>query len=200
MCGMCCLNNATGGDHFQASDMLNFVKEIVDEHQSFAGEKEDTSLACTANHMSPDGDFSEEVMAAALRSKTKWVFHQETLQELGCDLSCLAQPGVAKGIVHSRNHWMALRVVHDEAWLLDSLKSAPTSEGPVAAERCMVWSRDKRIFPVMTVLADGETHRDRSERLQARSCPPDLRQHCATVVRFIRQAHTWQFQSVQART
>ena len=127
MCGMCCLNNVTGGDHFQASDMLNFVKEIVDECQSFAGEKEDTSVACAANHMSPDGNFSEEVMAAALRSKTKWVFHQETLQELGCDLSCLAQPGVAGGIVHSRNHWMALRVVHDDVWLLDSLKSAPTS-------------------------------------------------------------------------
>ena len=139
MCGMCALNNATGGQHFLPDDMLQAVQDVLAEYKKVAQRHSVESEGKESDHLSPSGDFSEEALASALRRDGRWEFDMLCLSTSGTGVWAIAGDDVVGALVHKASHWTAVRVVENNLWLLDSLKEAPTEIGALGSKSSAAW-------------------------------------------------------------
>ena len=117
LCGLHALNNGIGSRYLDESQMEQAVKEYIDHAAR------EQLLENAADHHTAFGDYSEAVLTFALQ----WHRNEYSLNVNSpvppTEPECLQifAPNVAAVIVNKNNyHWVALKVVLGEIWLLDS--------------------------------------------------------------------------------
>ena len=122
-CGMHALNNALGARVHTAADMHRACDVFLQESEREGNPQE------REDHEAPNGWFSYHVMTKALTNTA--MTHMSRVMYVMDEQPLHAQPN---RIHHSKgaivniddSHWVALRAVAGQVWLLDSLKPAPT--------------------------------------------------------------------------
>ena len=148
-CGIHALNNATGGQNFLAEHMDNALSAVLSEYACAAAAAGAPCYALPEHHASCSGDYSEEVLGAALRADGRWTADFVSLSACGFNVSELANPTVAGGLVHTSGHWSAVRVIDGQLWVLDSMAPCPQNLGFTDGHVAAAWERDhRRIFPI----------------------------------------------------
>jgi hypothetical protein len=121
-CGRIALNNALGGPHHTVEDMTRAVDEYL------RASLQEGFPEVRAQHEKPTGWYSSEVLAQALTTTAMFrsgrvtcVMPLEPLRAAPTSL-CTA----IGAVVNIDNlHWVALRYVDEQVWLLDSQNSRP---------------------------------------------------------------------------
>ena len=116
-CGLHAINNAVGFELLQAASMniacTEYLAEMLRE-----GTFEHPDM-----HIGPSGDYSEAVMAFALRHHTNTYELDLNSPVLQIELSkmCIFAPNVCGIIVNKQQrHWVTIKEVEGDLWLLDS--------------------------------------------------------------------------------
>lgn len=117
------------------------------------------------HHMADGGWYSEEAMAKALVIDGRWEFVQACLHRSRGGLEPLWASGVAGAVIHAPGHWMALRIVDNTLYLLDSLAEAPQRLGTPG---------DARLGCVLRKYPSVYLVRERADRLDAPGCPASV--------------------------
>ena len=118
-CGLHTLNNVFGGPLFTEEDMKNALLTFLFE------QKMEQSGEVANSHMSDDGWYSEAILTMALRKKDN-LYMMDVDRPLTPDKleERISKSGFVGIVVNIDNiHWVAIRVVENEFWLLDSLKT-----------------------------------------------------------------------------
>ena len=122
-CGKHALNNALGGDHLftdedleRACDLLIWESMIPDDNGMLNPEVRE-------DHVADDGWYSDQVMSKELQASRAYALK---LTPLHVNVNDLEDPKVVGAIVNQRNqHWVALKRVGGDIWLLNSSAHSP---------------------------------------------------------------------------
>lgn len=126
-CGKHALNNALASEHsFGNTDLAEACNTFLEESRFPDAEGVQVYPERRKDHEHRRGWYSIQVLAKALE-KTG-MYRLETTQPLHVNPKRLFDPTVAGALVNLDNeHWVALKVVDDVIWLLDSQKQRPVS-------------------------------------------------------------------------
>ncbi len=150
-CGLHALNNCVGRRLFTVEDLSAATDHVLLELSLPPYEGGPLlELPLREDHETATGWYSEQVLATALLASFRYAFNPTSLAHPPERRALLADPALAGALVNDPGrHWMALRVLLGDVWLLDSLEPEPRRLGPIRGEAFAHFAnRYPRIFPV----------------------------------------------------
>ena len=115
------LNNVLGGEHIFTPDDLEEACDVVIWESLIPDDNGVLHPEERSDHVAGTGWYSDQVLAKALQSTHTW---QLSLTPLHTNVNQMEDVNVIGAIVNQRNeHWVALKRVGDQMWLLNSLES-----------------------------------------------------------------------------
>eukprot|EP00927_Polykrikos_kofoidii_P059258 TRINITY_DN54462_c0_g1_i1.p1 TRINITY_DN54462_c0_g1~~TRINITY_DN54462_c0_g1_i1.p1 ORF type:complete len:291 (+),score=47.53 TRINITY_DN54462_c0_g1_i1:29-901(+) len=109
---------------------LHVVNNACGEHvvsdsgmeQAFWGFQAETKVAEAADHIAPDGNYSDAILAYVVRGKGLQLEATHPVRPTQTDIERFGIEGYKGAIVHlDRGHWVGMRRDDENLWLLDSL-------------------------------------------------------------------------------
>ena len=170
-CGMHALNNAVGRDWQTVEDMQHACDDylMASHHEGL--------LEIRAEHAKPSGWYSIEVMCHAMNTTSMRVLGRVefviSLEPLHANPNAIST-SIGAVVNIGNRHWVALRKIGDQVWLLDSQEPLPLRLTDVEYKTFI--SRRRHAFPIrraeeMAMFRTGALHRKLSNTSAAQSAP-----------------------------
>ena len=135
MCSMHALSHAVGLPAFIASHLGAAAARVVGEALAAALEVGKESEERISNHTWPGGWYSEQVMFDARHFQADYVLDQVPLQAQPAGAGAIRQGDAVGTLVHLPGHWVAIRRVGSQLWLIDSCAQVRTRPSPLGHSR-----------------------------------------------------------------
>ena len=125
-CGKHALNNVCGGEaHFTNQDMTDACDVLVQESLIPDDNGVLSDPQDRAWHERPNGWYTDAVLDLALRRTFRFELRRGL--QMRYNINLIEDPSVVGIIVNKNNaHWVAIKKVHDDFWLLDSCYAPKT--------------------------------------------------------------------------